>query len=201
MNYQERLKLIDNISERLSNGESEEALEAELSETLYGKDVNEIMIKASKAIKENAKISVRKMIEAGKSIPEIREAHAKISDTWFEEIQRDIKVDAYRELKLEIQNRARRGDRPQSWTHNLSHPCLSQEEIQLIGEQLTAQKMEVRKEAKQSKTTGVIMAVVGIAISVGSIIYASSSGGGGRIFYGTIAAGIYMVFKGFTAED
>lgn len=201
MDYQDRLKLIDDISVRLSNGENERTIEEELSETLYKKDINEIMFKASKGIKENTKKSIRAMIVAGKEISEIRDAHSNVSDTWFEEIQESIKIDAFRELKAKIQIRARNGDKPHTWTQNLSHPCLSQEEIDIIGAQVTAQRVAVREEAKEAKKMGLILAGFGIAISVGSIIYAASSGGGGRIFYGMIAAGLYMAYKGFTAED
>ena len=201
MNYQERLKLIDDISTRLSNGESEESLVAELSKTLYGKEVKEIMFKASQEIRYATKKSIRQMIVDGQSVEDIRAAHTNVSDTWFGEIQEDIKNDAINEIKAEIQIRARTEDKPHKWTENLSHPCLSQEEVELLGAHFASQKMAVREEIKTSKNAGLGLALLGILISIGSIIYASSNGGGGRIFFGSIVGGLYMAYKGFTAKD
>ncbi|MFK8055434.1 MAG: hypothetical protein AB8F78_04855 [Saprospiraceae bacterium] len=201
MDYQERLNLIDTVSTRLTNGEREEALEAELSETLYGKDVKDILFQASKEIKTKTKISVRKILLDSKSIEDIKNAHPNISDGWIDDAVRGVKMDSFHELKTEIVTRIRRGDKQHTWTNELSHPCLTQEEIEVFSSQLVAKKMETKEVAEKSAKSGLIIACVGIAISLGSIIYAASSGGGGRIFYGAIFGGLYMAYKGFTSQD
>ncbi len=198
MKYAEKIRHAEKAAEDLINKVSIETVRGGLKEKgLYETDIDNVISSARKIIGEKVKPIIRQKMLAGETLvnaPEFADIDpATLKKMAEQEIQAIINGERDKVKKMLNEGAS----------HSEIYKSVRQD---FYAKENIDHQISVHQEVKQQNSGGsrmlnivggILLMVVGIGISLASM----DSGSGGRVFYGLVAVGFFMMIKGFMTVE
>lgn len=194
MTYNEIIKCAEGVAEDMFNDKSVRIIKQELANQKFSEqDINAVIKSAMFMIGEKFKPSIRAKLLAGEPIQKAKEYEKVDGMTLGKLVEQEIHVIAFdeeRKVKEMLRNKAKDKD---------IYAAIRQD---FYPKENIAHQIAIHYEVKSRNSGGTrmlkILGGVGLMLLGIGLSYISSNkgSGGGRIFYGLVFVGLYMVIKG-----
>lgn len=197
MKYTEKLKYAEIVAEKLLNEKSLEQVKQYLKEEgLYEFDINNVIASANNIINERYKPLIRAKLLAREPLKNVKEFDKLDPDTLKKMVKQEIETISAGERK-KVNELLKSGTPPEKIFNEIRLDFYPKEHIALQ----IATYQEVKKQNSVSSRMLRIFGGLGLMLLGGVISFASMKGGGGRLFYGLIIVGFFMMIKGFLTVE
>ncbi len=198
MKYAEKIRHAEKAAEDLLNKVTIEKVRGELKEKgLYETDIDNVISSARKIIGEKVKPIIRQKMLAGEPLANAPEFVDIDPATLRKMAEQEVQAIALGE----------RDKVKKLLNEGASHSEIyNQVRLDFYTKENIDHQVAVHQEVKQQNSGGsrmlnIIGGIALMAIGIGISLATMQGGGGGRVFYGLVAVGFFMMIKGFMTVE